>query len=196
MLKPFGAGLPRAESRSSGFTLIELLIVVAIIAILASIAVSNFLEAQVRAKVSRASSDLRSIATALESYRVDKNRYPPTPIDGPVVPDPGDRRDERLAHLTTPIAYMTSIPNEVFVKNGPSAAYAFWNERLNDAMKVSPVYFYLPEEKHKRGRWVIFSRGPDIDYEADVAEGGTGLLQYYDPTNGTVSSGDVMRFGP
>jgi prepilin-type N-terminal cleavage/methylation domain-containing protein len=50
------------------FTLIELLIVVAIIAILAAIAVPNFLEAQVRAKVSRAKADIRSLATALESY--------------------------------------------------------------------------------------------------------------------------------
>jgi prepilin-type N-terminal cleavage/methylation domain-containing protein len=45
------------------FTLIELLIVVAIIAILAAIAVPNFLEAQVRSKVSRAKADMRSIAT-------------------------------------------------------------------------------------------------------------------------------------
>jgi len=57
-----------------GFTLIELLIVVAIIAILAAIAVPNFLEAQVRSKVSRAYNDMRNLATALESYRIDTSQ--------------------------------------------------------------------------------------------------------------------------
>src|SRR5512137_50625 len=60
-----------------GFTLIELLIVVAIIAILAAIAVPNFLEAQVRSKVSRVKSDMRTMAGALEVYRLDNNRYIP-----------------------------------------------------------------------------------------------------------------------
>lgn len=60
-----------------GFTLIELLIVVAIIAILAAIAVPNFLNAQVRAKVARAENDMRTLAVGLESYFVDNNLYPP-----------------------------------------------------------------------------------------------------------------------
>jgi prepilin-type N-terminal cleavage/methylation domain-containing protein len=60
------------------FTLIELLIVVAIIAILAAIAVPNFLEAQVRAKVSRCQNDMRALTTGLEAYAVDYNAYPCT----------------------------------------------------------------------------------------------------------------------
>jgi type II secretion system protein G len=70
MFSPFPSRHHRA------FTLIELLIVVAIIAILAAIAVPNFLEAQVRAKVSRAQNDMRTLATAIESYQVDNNAYP------------------------------------------------------------------------------------------------------------------------
>jgi type II secretory pathway pseudopilin PulG len=44
--------------------------------------VPNFLEAQTRAKVSRAKSDMRTLATALESYYVDNNNYAPSaPVD-------------------------------------------------------------------------------------------------------------------
>src|SRR5437763_4266002 len=89
--------------RRTGFTLIELLIVVAIIAILAAIAVPNFLEAQTRAKVSRVKSDERSIATAIESYAVDNNHYPfdvAIDVQFPYYLSVG---------LSTPIAYMTSV---------------------------------------------------------------------------------------
>jgi prepilin-type N-terminal cleavage/methylation domain-containing protein len=51
-----------------GFTLIELLIVIAIILILIAIALPNFLEAQIRARVTKASGELRSLATALFDY--------------------------------------------------------------------------------------------------------------------------------
>src|SRR5690242_2638558 len=86
----------------SGFTLIELLIVVAIIAILAAIAVPNFLEAQTRSKVSRVKADERSIATAIESYAVDTNHYPfdvAIDVTFPYYLSVG---------LSTPIAYISS----------------------------------------------------------------------------------------
>ncbi len=58
-----------------GFTLIELLIVIAIILILIAIALPNFLEAQIRAKVARVKAELRTVATAVESYRTANTHY-------------------------------------------------------------------------------------------------------------------------
>ena len=61
---------------NQAFTLMELLIVVALIAILAAIAVPNFLEVQARFKVSASKTDIRSLVTALESYYIDNDGYP------------------------------------------------------------------------------------------------------------------------
>ena len=62
--------------RQKGFTLIELLIVVAIIGIIAAIAIPNLLNAINRGRQKRTMADLRSLATAIESYQVDFNFYP------------------------------------------------------------------------------------------------------------------------
>src|ERR1035437_5493817 len=64
------------KRNSKGFTLIELLIVVAIIGIIVAIAIPNLLNAIQRAKQRRTMGDERSIATAIEAYGVDFNRYP------------------------------------------------------------------------------------------------------------------------
>jgi len=95
------------------FTLIELLIVVAIIAILAAIAVPNFLEAQTRAKISRNYSDFRTCVTALETYRIDYGVYA---YDGYFhirgdngYPVPTEYNHNRISkNLTTPVSYLNT----------------------------------------------------------------------------------------
>ena len=85
------------------FTLIELLIVVAIIGILAAIAVPNFLNAQIRAKIARVEADLKAMATAIEMYRMDNNAYP----DSCSLEIKGDVQF-RAGEIWEPIAY-TSV---------------------------------------------------------------------------------------
>jgi general secretion pathway protein G len=62
--------------KEKGFTLIELLIVVAIIGIIAAIAIPNLLSAIQRAKQKRAMGELRTVATAAQSYATDANIFP------------------------------------------------------------------------------------------------------------------------
>ncbi len=67
--------LGRGWSRT-GFTLIELLIVIAIILILIAIALPNFLEAQLRAKVTRVKAELKTLEIVHATYYQDFNSYP------------------------------------------------------------------------------------------------------------------------
>jgi type II secretion system protein G len=195
------------------FTLIELLIVVAIIAILAAIAVPNFLEAQVRSKVSRAKSDMRSLATALEAYRVDNRRYP---AGFSATGDPTFRtinpRIRRLVPLTTPISYISSIPIDVFsreessnpaIPNSAVRVFLYADRDTYEQFVPSPygpvgssanIYRILWGVQFTSAQWVLRSRGPVGE------EGGLGnsidIRSAYDPTNGTVSLGNILFLGP
>ena len=66
--------LNKLNKRRAGFTLVEIMIVVAIIALLASIAVPGFLRARKRSQASRILDELRMIDAAVDQYAIDTNR--------------------------------------------------------------------------------------------------------------------------
>ncbi len=239
--------MPLSSQRA--FTLIELLIVVAIIAILAAIAVPNFLEAQVRSKVSRAQSDLRTLRTGLEAYRVDHNNYPdgtdnPSryPADiaaffGPLAPGyytfrtGGDGKVAGIdfATITTPIAYMTTVPLDVFAQQlGGRVTYCYRNAKATKNAYVLTSFGPDGDALAPNGRGTTNMNPLSTAFETsnparlgDVSE--RSVIHYvertsasivtgvetqfgsmlvaledltYDPTNGTVSDGDIIQFGP
>ncbi|HUT26143.1 MAG TPA: prepilin-type N-terminal cleavage/methylation domain-containing protein [Sumerlaeia bacterium] len=194
------AGFPRRA-----FTLIELLIVVAIIAILAAIAVPNFLEAQTRSKIARAKGDMRSLGTALQSYAVDYGTYP-------------DERNEYgryyvqyIVLLSTPVAYITSTLlvdpfSTIDYHNQPDFKGTYSYLTYKDAWQKG---FYPDWE---RNGCVLASFGPDrldsgiqhlpylynhpdmafVNAFYSVPAPGW-VYTIYDATNGTRSWGDIGR---
>ena len=107
------------------FTLIELLIVIAIIAILALIAVPNFLEAQVRAKVSRVYADMRTVGVAIEAYSVDWGRPPVDTDEGQTINLSPRHPQSRMIPLTTPVAYLTGWIRDPFAMKGFTTGSSF-----------------------------------------------------------------------
>jgi prepilin-type N-terminal cleavage/methylation domain-containing protein len=66
--------LRKLNKNRGGFTLVEIMIVVAIIALLAAIAVPNFLRARKRSQATRILEDLRLIDSAIDQYAIETNK--------------------------------------------------------------------------------------------------------------------------
>lgn len=205
MLKLQGAVLRRG---APAFTLIELLIVVAIIAILAAIAVPNFLEAQTSAKIARVQNDLKVISYGLDLYKTDNNHYPPSPWPkagyfthvGYV--HPTNRQSHLFIEITTPIAYISTIPHSPFFgKNWIDNASGHYQGHARESDPGFVVRQWLdvtmrplfPAWESKL--YWLADVGPNLQWDNTPRGGGSKQVPY-DATNGTISMGNIYRFGP
>jgi prepilin-type N-terminal cleavage/methylation domain-containing protein len=210
-----------------GFTLIELLIVIAIILILISIALPNFLEAQVRARITNAMGEMRAIEPAIAAYYQDWKRFPRDGFEIPSIAGYYPEENPRIwVQLTSPIKYFSTIPYDEFHsaykdtnnlqrsdKHQTYRYYAAWWRCL--ALGGSPVQ---KSEKCTSlgggknydsdflGKWIIWSPGPNRVHDfgewamyKPLARAGwsvtSGSSPFYCATNGTISDGDIVKWG-
>lgn len=199
MLQKFSFhSLSRKKRGARAFTLIELLIVIAIILILIAIALPNFLEAQVRAKVTKSMSELRSVGIAMQSYYLDWDVYPYESEDdcGHII---ATRDRCGLSWLTSPVAYMTVIPPDSF-RSDDNERWFEVGIKQADPFKLGQGRLLLAA-----ATWAMWTTGPDgqdTELVSGNADGNVtwenkldGSADRYSATNGTKSIGDIWLWG-
>lgn len=145
----------------------SLTIMCSILSIVLSIPFSPFaFESSVRSPVSRAKTDMRSLAAALEAYCVDNNAYPP-----------------QLVRLTSPVAYLSVLPLDRLSPNG-DATFRYYHDKNGWI-----VWSSGPDHRYDLSATNISSL-----YVSEGIRSGHDLAERsYDVTNGTDSSGDIWR---
>lgn len=181
----------------------------------ARISVPAFMDAKFRSQVARARADMRSIATGLEAYFIDNKCYPAWGVGeegansfggpGTGVYDIPTFRIWKNANewgtfsiLTTPISYLVSYYRDPFADT-EGATFGYYSDWEGWIMWS----WGSDRDEFEREQWDL---APDVKkvYASEDAQPTLTLLTgtssapaheayTYDPTNGTVSPGDVWR---
>jgi prepilin-type N-terminal cleavage/methylation domain-containing protein len=140
LAQPRHLALLRRSHVRAGFTLVEIMIVVAIIALLAAIAVPNFLRARKRSQATRILEDLRVIDGAIDQYAIETNKAGGASVSWSDIQS-YIKRGSKLYNSTGKDLFNNSFANGSFkVDTIPVVATGTYNE-LSD---VAPAEFWSP----------------------------------------------------
>jgi general secretion pathway protein G len=149
----------------AGFTLIELLVVVAIIGVLATIAIANYLSALHRARQKRTMSDIRTIAQAWETRNSEKGSYSPAGFTFPT----GPVTFSELESALTP-GYLRDVPQadgwgkpwEFAFEEGVYAIRSAGRDGIFEGTDYAEAEFSSPDCD------IVYSNGRFVSYPASV----------------------------
>jgi hypothetical protein len=138
---------------------------------------------------------MRTVATALESYYVDNNHYPP--FGQPNYTVLYDVNAVSPHFLTSPIAYLSSGDTLRDIFRVQKQNTFWWSLQFYYRNFDDPRHeFNRGEMEEKYGMWRLTSVGPDTFIFNGNFEGNSKpsyMEIIYDPSNGTVSVGDIER---
>ena len=200
------------RGKKKAWVLAEWLTALALLAVIAMIALPNYFEAKTRGDVSQVLADLRRLETAMTSYRLDNGRWMPDMFEyivyrTPSIPVSGSNDPFIYGPLTTPVTYLGTIPLNPFesvrrVDNTPVQNHLCYHYYGQGWQKMAASAGASYNSDNFLGQWIFLSSGPDhiFDYgewsmyiPEREANGGASPREY-DPTNGAVSSGDIVRW--
>jgi hypothetical protein len=120
----------------------------------------------------------------------------------------------RLSKITTPVAYLTTIPEDIFAANLPPSVDLDGFElmdvyKTNDTLQHPFPFEYYPRNNLTSSQdyyplWASICTNQESVYWALKSIGPAKLpiwfgfprLAVYDPTNGTISYGQIIMVGP
>ena len=106
------------------------------------------------------------------------------------------------------MAYITALPEDPFIGRKSvlpwlqlqRETYSYWGgvsveifASASLGQDIGRMPGFETQEKRSRIKWLLYSDGPD---HQSTNPSSKYLEAMYDPTNGTVSKGDIYRWGP
>ncbi|MCA9427789.1 MAG: hypothetical protein KC994_22105, partial [Candidatus Omnitrophica bacterium] len=154
----------------------------------------------IRARVTAAKADLRTVGIAMETYFLDFDMYPPDH-------DPSTLTvgENGLFYLTSPLQYLTELPEDLFNTGSSGLNDAGDEVRWYEMGSTGVPWVIAQIAKPNVNAYAMYSTGPDGNEDfsdndnwplgtSPPCPNGMGYLTY-SPTNGTKSVGDILQLG-